>query len=121
MADATDPQARAWFLVAQFHVSEHVHLVNFDTDQIFPEYVRELFAANEKYLDTRIKGLHLITYSVPTTLSSLEDRGVVPVDAIFQGPHLISHRTVEAVSLESQVSQQHGVLCIMVTAKHGHP
>ena len=97
MTDVTDPQARAWFLFAQFHVAEHTRLANSDTDQLFPEYVREVFAAREKYLDRRIKGLHLITYSMPTTISSLQNRGIVPVDAIFHGSHLVSQSTVAAV------------------------
>ena len=65
-SSATDPQARAWFLCAQFHVAEHTRLANSDTDQLFPDYVREIFATREKYLDKRMKGLHLITYSMPS-------------------------------------------------------
>ena len=94
-SSAADPQARAWFLCAQFHVAEHTRLANSDTDQLFPDYVRKLFATREKYLDRRMKGLHLITYSMPTTLSSLQNRDVVPVDAIFHGSQLVSQRTVE--------------------------
>ena len=94
---AADPLARAWHLFAEFDIAKHTRLTNPDTDQIFPEYVREVIAAREKYLDARIKGLHLITYSVPTTLSSLQNRDVVPVDAIFNASHLVSQRTVETV------------------------
>ena len=96
-SSAADPLARAWPLVAEFDIAKHTRLTNPDTDQIFPEYVREVIAAREKYLDARIKGLHLITYSVPTTLSSLQNRDVVPVDAIFNASHLVSQRTVETV------------------------
>ena len=92
-----DTSARAWYLFAQFHVAEHTRLANPETDQLFPDYVREVFAARAKYLDRHIKGLRLITYSMPTTLSSLQNRGVVPVDAIFHGSHLVSQRTVEAI------------------------
>ena len=96
-SSATDPQARAWFLTAYFDVAKHTRLANSDTDQIFPEYVRQVFAAREKYLDSRIKGLNLISYSIPTTLSSLRNRGVVPVEAIFHGSHLVSQRTIETI------------------------
>jgi len=75
----------------------HPRLVNSDTYQILPEYVREVIAARERYLDARIQGLKLITYSMPTTLSSLQNRGVVPVDAIFHGSHQVSQRTVDTV------------------------
>ncbi len=101
-SSATDPRAserraHAWYLFAQFDVVKHPRLVNSDKDQILPEYVREIIAAREKYLDARIQGLHLITYSMPTTLSSLQNRGVVPVEAIFHGSHQVSQRTVDTV------------------------
>ena len=89
-SSATDPRARAWFLTVKFDVAVHTRLINSDTDQIFPDYVRQVFAAREKYLDSRIKGLQLITYSMPTTLSSLQNQEAVPVDAIFHGSHLVS-------------------------------
>ena len=54
-SSVTDARARAWFLVAEFDVAEHTRLTNSDTDQLFPEYVREVFSAREKYLDARIK------------------------------------------------------------------
>ncbi len=77
-SSATDPRAserraRAWYLFAQFDVVKHPRLVNTDKDQILPEYVREIIAAREKYLDARIQGLKLITYAMPTTLSSLQN------------------------------------------------
>ena len=73
-----DTSARAWHLFAQFHVAAHTRLADPETDQLFPDYVREIFAARAKYLDRRIKGLHLITYSMPTTLSSLQNAGNCP-------------------------------------------
>ena len=97
ISSGKDTSARAWHLFAQFHVAEHTRLADPETDQLFPDYVREIFAARAKYLDRRIKGLHLITYSMPTTLSSLQNRGVVPVEAIFHGSHLVSQRTFEDV------------------------
>ena len=67
-SSATDPRAserraRAWYLFAQFDVVMHPRLVNSDTYQILPEYVREVIAARERYLDAlaRIQGLKLIT------------------------------------------------------------
>ena len=96
-SSATDPRARAWFLTVKFDVAVHTRLTNPDKDQIFPDYVRQVFAAREKYLDSRIKGLQLITYSMPTTLSSLQNQDAVPVDAIFHGSHLVSQRTMETV------------------------
>ena len=38
-SSAADPQARAWFLCAQFHVVEHTRLANSDTDQIMYEKI----------------------------------------------------------------------------------
>ncbi len=70
---ATNQQARAWYLYAEFDVAKHTRLANSDTDQIITGYVREVIAAREQNLDARIKGLDLITYSVPTTLSSLQN------------------------------------------------
>ena len=55
-SSATDPQARAWFLTAEFDVAVHTRLTNSDTDQIFPDYVRHVFKAREKNFDSSIKG-----------------------------------------------------------------
>jgi hypothetical protein len=76
-SSATDQQACAYFLTADFNVAQHTRITNSDTVEIIQEYVSEVFAASEKYLDSRIKGMHLITFSMPMTISSLGNRGVV--------------------------------------------
>ena len=99
-ADSTSsqtPRARAWFLYAQFDVAVHKRLANSNTDQIFPEYIRELIDSRRSYLDSRLKGMNFISYSVPRTLSSLQNRGVVTMDGIFHGSHVVSQRTVQGL------------------------
>ena len=96
-SSANEPRARAWFLFARFDLAVHTRLVDSDTNKIFPEYVRELLDARTKYRDSRVKGLNLFTYSMPTSLSSLADghaRGFVPMEAIFQASRLVSERAV---------------------------
>ena len=78
----------------------HTRLASPDTDQIFPEYVRELLDARKTYWDTRLKGLHLFTYSMPTSLSSLnegQDRGFVNMQGIVHGSHLVSEGAVRGL------------------------
>ena len=99
-SSAEEPRARAWFLFAQFDVAVHTRLANPDTDQIFPEYVRELLDARKTYRDTRLKGLDLFTYSMPTSLSSLnegQDRGFVDMQGIVHGSHLVSEGAVRGL------------------------
>jgi hypothetical protein len=117
---ATDPQASAWYLYAEFDVVKHTRLANADTDQIITEYVREVIAASEQNLDARIKGLDLITYSGPTTLSSLQNRRVVPVDAIFNAFIWSPSVQLRLFSTELPVSHHTGVLYLMGQAKFGH-
>ena len=91
------PHARAWFLYAEFDVAVHSRLANSDTNQIFPEYIRELIDSRLSYLDSRLKGMNFISYSVPRTLSTLQNRGVVPMDGIFYGSHVVSQCTVQGL------------------------
>ena len=80
-----EQQARAWFLLAQFDVAVHTRLANSATDQIFPEYVRELLDARKKYQEARLKGLVLFAYLMLTSLSSLpegNDKGIVEMRGI---------------------------------------
>ena len=100
---AEEQQARAWFLLAQFDVAVHTRLANSATDQIFPEYVRELLDARKKYRETRLKGLVLFTYSMPTSLSCLSskpdgnDEGIVVMQGILHGPRLVLLHAVQGL------------------------
>jgi hypothetical protein len=118
---ATDLQGCAWKLLAEFDVAKHTLLANSDTDQIITEHVREVIAAREKYLDERIGGLDLITFSMPTILSSPQARIVVPVDAIFNAFRLVpQNTTLETFSTELPASQYNGVLYLTGNAKCCH-
>ncbi len=99
MTSFSDAQihARAWLLDAKFDVALHPQLAKADTDQIFPQRVRQYFDDRAAYLKTTMKGLDLITYSMPTALSSLPNQSVVPVLCIFHGSHLLSERTVQTL------------------------
>ena len=93
----SEPRARAWFLIARFALAEHPRLVDSDKDRILPEYVRELLDKREKDRKTRLKGLSLFTYSMPTSLSSMPDgqaRDSVFMQGIYQGHHLVAERAV---------------------------
>ncbi len=81
---------RAWMLNAEFNIAEHPQLADHDTNQIFLEYVKGIFRGRDPYLAHNLKGTTLISFSLPTDLSSLSDRGVVPVLGIFHGSHEVS-------------------------------
>lgn len=96
----SEPRASAWFLIARFALAEHPRLVDSDKDRIFPEYVRELLDKREKYRETRLKGLSLFTYSMPTSLSSMPDgqaRDSVFMQGIYQGSYLVAERAVRGL------------------------
>ena len=96
----SEPRARAWFLIARFDLAEHPRLADADNDRIFPEYVRELLDKREKYRETRLKGLSLFTYSMPTSLSSMPDgqaRDSVFMQGVYQGSHLVAERAVRGL------------------------
>ena len=93
----SDARARAWFLCAEFDVAVHTRLANFNTNQIFPEYIRELIDSRLSYLNSRLKGINFISYSVPRTLYSLRQRGVVSMNGIFHGSRVVSQHTVQGL------------------------
>ena len=90
-------RARAWVLNAEFDIAEHPQLANPDTNQIFPEYVKGIIHGRSPYLAHNMKGTTLISFSMPTVLSSLSNRDVVPVLGIFHGSHAVSMGTVQAL------------------------
>ena len=93
----SDARARAWFLYAEFDVTVHTRLANSNTNQIFPEYIRELIDSRLSYLNSRLKGINFISYSVPRTLNSLLQRGVVSMNGIFHGSRVVSRHTVQGL------------------------
>ena len=96
--DNLRPRVAAWCrLIAEFDVTEHLQLANTDTNQIFPECVRHYFDARASYIKTNMKGVDLISYSVPTALSAMSNRNVVPVLCIFHGSHEVAQRTVQSL------------------------
>ena len=99
-ASESEPRARAWILIARFDLAVHTRLLDSDKDRIFPEYVRELLDPREKYRETRLKGLSLFTYSMPTSLFSMPDgqsRDSVFMQGIYQGSYLVSERAVRGL------------------------
>ena len=82
-------RSRAWILHAEFDVAGHPRLADIRTDTLFPEYVRECFDAPASYLNQRMKGLDLLSFSMPTALSSLRNRGVVPVVGILYDSRMV--------------------------------
>ncbi len=67
----------AWVLNAEFDIMEHPQLADPDTNQIFGEYVKGIFCERDPYLAHNMKGTTLISFSMPTNLSSLSNRDVV--------------------------------------------
>ena len=119
-SSANEPRARAWIFNAQFDVAEHTRFANSDTDQIFPEYIRELIDSRVSYLNSNLKGMDFISYSVPRTLSSVQSRGVVAMDGIFHGSHAVAEDTVQGLfgSVEG-LTTSWGAL-YLAQAKRGH-
>jgi hypothetical protein len=100
MASSSSEQtirARAWLLHAEFDVAEHPQIANPATNRIFPIYVEKCLDGRGAYLDQKMKGMTLISLSLPTDLSSLHNRGVVPVSGIFHGSHEVSMGTIQAL------------------------
>ncbi len=89
--------AYAWVLNAEFNIAEHPQLAYPDTNQIFSEYVKGIFCGRDPYLADNMKGTTLISFSMPTDLSSLSNRDVVPVLGIFHGSHAVSMDKVQAL------------------------
>ncbi len=96
-AEEQQIRSRTWLLHAEFAVAGHPRIANNQTDQIFPEYVRQCFHSSASYFEKHVTGLILLSFSLPTTLSSLCDREVVPVIAILYDSHKVCASTVEKV------------------------
>jgi hypothetical protein len=93
----SDARARTWFLQAEFDVAVHTRLANSNTSQNFSEYIRELIDFRLSYLNSRLKGINFISYSMPRTLSSLRQRGIVSMNGIFHGSRVVSQHTVQGL------------------------
>jgi hypothetical protein len=89
-------RARAWMLDAVLDVYSHPQLVNTNRDEISHEYVKKMFESCESYLAYTMKGLNLISFSMPKHQSTLMSKDV-PVVAILHGTHEISLHTVQAM------------------------
>jgi hypothetical protein len=92
-------RARAWMLDAVFDVHSHPRLVNTDHDEtaISQAYVTEIFDGRASYISRTMKGLDLISFSLPTDRLSLPNKNAVPVAAILHGTHEFSLTTVQAM------------------------
>ena len=97
MQTPQSPHARAWLLCADFIVAAHPRLADITLDQIFPAYISELIESRASYLNSRLSVINFISYTVPWTLSSLQDPGVVPIDAIFHGSRAVNQQTLEGL------------------------
>ena len=90
-------RSRAWFLQAEFHIAGHPQIADIQTEQIFPEYVRNIIATRASYFNKHLKALALLSISMPTDMSSLCNREVVPVFGILYDSRLVFENTVQAI------------------------
>ena len=92
-------RARAWVLDALFDVRSHPHLVSTNNHEtaISPAYVTKIFEGCEKYIARNMKGVDLLSFSLPTDRSSLANKDAVPVVALVHGTREISLSTVQAM------------------------
>ncbi len=90
-------RSRAWILHAEFHVAGHPQIADIQTEQIFPEYVRNIIATRASYFNKHLKALALLSISMPTVMSSLCNREVVPVFGILYDSRLVFENTVQAI------------------------
>ncbi len=90
-------RSRAWFLHAEFHVAGHPQIADIPTKRIIPEYVRNIIAARAPYFNKHLKALALLSISMPTDMSSLCNREVVPVFGILYDSRLVFENTVQAI------------------------
>jgi hypothetical protein len=90
-------------LHAEYNV-EHQELANPDTNHIFPEYIQKGFESCATYLAKHMKGMTLISFSMPTNLTSLCNRGAVPVLGIF---HVTLHGHCSALVFLNIWSHSH--------------
>ena len=92
-------RARAWVLDAVLDVTLHPDLliVNGNETEISHQYVKTMLQQCESYcvntLNT-MRGLDLISFSIPKLRSSLLYTNSVPMTAILHGTHNISQQTV---------------------------
>ncbi len=75
--------SRAWFLHAEFHVACHTQIVDIATKRIISEYVQNIIAACAPYFNKHLKALALLAISMPTDISCLRNREVVPVFGVL--------------------------------------
>ena len=97
-------RARAWVLDAVLDVHSQPLLVNPSSDEreleFSPEYVTKIFQHCDSFRATKsnsMRGLDLISFSMPKHHSSLLDKNAVPVTAILHGTHEIDLHTVQAM------------------------
>jgi hypothetical protein len=92
-------RSRAWLLHAEFHVAGHSQIADIRTRQIFPDYVRRIIDTRASYFNQRMKALVLLSLStlMPTDMSSLCNREVVPVLGILYDSRLVFEDTVQAI------------------------
>jgi hypothetical protein len=90
-------RSRAWILHAEFHVACHTQIVDLATKRIISEYVRNIIAARAPYFNKHLKALALLSFSMPTDVSSLRNREIVPVFGILYDSRLVFENTVQAI------------------------
>jgi hypothetical protein len=90
-------RSRAWFLHAEFHVAGHPQIADILTKRIIPEYVQNIIAARAPYFNKHLKALALLSISMPTDMTSLCNREVVPVMGILYDSRLVFENTVQAI------------------------
>ena len=96
-------RARAWILDAVIDINSHPRLVNdsgSDTSKLSHEYVHSIFDRSYSFMTDTLKtmrGLDVISFSMPKDRSSLCYKDAVPVTGIMHGTHEISLDTVKAM------------------------
>ena len=85
----------AWMLDAVFDVNLHQNLVN--KREISHKYVEKIFESCEKIIVNTMKGLDLISFSLPKQRLGMANKNAVPVTAILHGTHEIRIKTVQAM------------------------
>ena len=92
-------QARAWILDAIIDITLHPLLVNKNSDktEISQEYIRKFFESCNSWIAKTMKGLNLLSFSMPKDRSSLRCMNEVPVVGILHGSHAVSLQTVQAM------------------------
>ncbi len=61
-------RSSAWLLHAEFDVLGRQLLADIQTDKLSPEYIQESFDAPASYLNQCMKGLVLLSFSMPTAV-----------------------------------------------------